>query len=459
MKLTDFKNKKIIILGMGREGIDNFLFLKKSFPDKVIGIGDRKHYEELDSNAKKCIEKYNGARLHLGKQYLAALKKYDVILKSPGIPYRIISPHISKNQLVASQTEIFFDNCRGRIIGVTGTKGKSTTSSLIYAVLKAGGVKAHLIGNIEKPVLSYLSNSTDKDVFVYELSSHQLQNLKQSPHIAVFLNIYPEHLDYYDNFRDYLAAKRNIALYQQKQDYLIYNSSEKFVAETAKKSTAIKISFAFKKAQCSVKNGYITYNKKRIFKIKYNPFVAEFYLLDIMPAIIIGKLFGITDKKIQEAVRQFKPLKNRLELVGTYKGITFYNDALATIPEATIAAIDSLGKGVQTMLLGGYDRNINYKKLAEKILDNKIENVILFPTTGELIWNEIKKQSIKFNGFLPKNFPADTMREAVRLAYLNTRRDRICLLSCASASFSIFKDYKEKGDSFKKFVKKFAKLN
>jgi len=440
MKLNELKDKKILILGFGREGRDNFRFLRKLFPKKVLGIADRL---KIKDSPKESLRLPTGqvrfkindrkVKLHLGENYLKALKNYDVIIKSPGIPFKILSK--SDFNKITTQTEIFFNNCPGKIVGITGTKGKSTTASLIYQILKQGGLKAHLVGNIGKPVLNLLFSATPNDVYVYELSSHQLYNLKKSPQIAVFLNIYPEHLDYYRNFKEYVNAKGNITRYQANQDYLIYNSQDKLVREIAKKSKAKKI-----------------------------PIKGKYYSLNKTAAKAVGKLFKIPLKSISKAIREFKPLPHRLELVGTFKGITFYNDALSTIPETAILAMEALGKRVQTILLGGFDRKIDFKKLAKNVLKQRnIKNVILFPTTGEKIWKSIRQAQDKA---LRQRHPVvshiepffvDNMRDAVRLAYEHTQKGKICLLSCASTSFSIFRDYKEKGNLFKKYVKKYSK--
>ncbi len=441
--LNELKDERILILGFGREGRDNFRFLRRIFPDKILGIGDRLELEKLDGRAKEVVKKDKKLKLHLGENYLKALKNYEVIIKSPGIPPKLLTPFITKKQKITSQTEIFLDYCPGKIVGVTGTKGKSTTTSLIYQILKQGGVKVHLVGNIGKPVLNLLFSATQNDVYVYELSSHQLYNLKKSPQIAVFLNIYPDHLDYYRNFKEYANAKANITLYQTKDDYLIYNARDKIIKEFAKKSRAKKIPIT---AEVPVE----FFDTCRKSQLKGN-----FNLLNIRAAIEVGRIFKIPKKIIAQGIKNFRPLAHRLELVGTFKGITFYNDALSTIPETAIAALDALGDNVQTIFLGGFDRKIDFKKLAKRILKSKIKNVILFPTTGEKIWKEISRQR-KLVALRP--FFVNNMREGVKLAYEHTQKGKICLLSCASTSFSIFRDYKEKGNLFKKYVRKFGKL-
>jgi UDP-N-acetylmuramoylalanine--D-glutamate ligase len=437
MKLEDLKNKKVLILGFGREGKDTFEFLRKLFPNKVFSIADK--------NPQVRNKKIKNVKWYLGGNYLKALKDYDVIVKSPGVPIHL--PEVEKafkEGKITSQTEIFFENYKGKIVGITGTKGKTTTASLIYKVLKEGRLKVSLAGNIGKPVLNYLISSKENEIFVYELSSHQLYNLKISPHTAVFLNIYPEHLDYYKDFNEYLMAKANITLWQAKNDFLIYNFRDKNVRKIAEKSKAKKI---------PIKNYS---NVLKNIGIKKIPFYGEFYGLNVACAIEVGKVFGIKKEKIKRAIENFKPLPHRLEYVGKFKGIEFFNDSLSTIPQTTIAALNSLGNRVQTLILGGFDRGLDFKELVKEILKRKIKNLILFPETGNRIWQEILNQ-VKDDKNLPKTILVQNMKDAVKLTFDLTSKGKICLLSPASPSFGIFKDYKERGNLFKKYVKYYGK--
>jgi len=437
MKLKNLKNKKILILGLGVEGMDNLKFLTKTFPNQIIALGDRLKFDDLNPKAKRIIKKIKKLRLHLGESYLGFLKYYDVIIKSPGISPATLKPFLTKKQIITSQTEIFFNNCPGKIIGITGTKGKSTTTFLIYTILKENGIKAYLGGNIGKPVLSFLEFSRPNNVYVCELSSHQLLNLKKSPHIAVFLNIYKEHLDYYDGFEQYLSAKTNILRYQKKSDYLIFNSKSKLVNKEAKKSRAKKIPI----------------DSVKIKKIE-TLLEGDFNVFNIKAAIVVARLFDIQDKDILKSIKKFKPLEHRLEYIGIYKGVKFYNDALSTVPEATIAALDALGNNVETIFLGGLDRGIDFKGLAKRILKSKIKTLILFPDTGSDIFKEIiaLDSKKKYKAIVVLN-----MKDGVELAFKNTKKGKICLLSTASPSFSLFKDYKEKGNLFKKYVKLYGR--
>jgi len=430
MLVSELEGKKILIVGFGREGQDSFLFLRKKFPEKAIGIADQKEFEQFPDKIRELLKQDRSVILYFGSSYLKALHTYEVIIKSPGIPARVIQSLLKKKQTLTSQTNLFFENCPGGIIGVTGTKGKSTTSALIYEVLKAGGLSAHLIGNIEKPALGFLEKATKDDMFVYELSSFQLESITKSPHIAVFLNLYPEHLDYHGTLKSYLKAKANITKFQTKENYLIFNSEDEMVRKVAASSKAQKISF----------------HPKR----KKGALIAA----STEPAMIIGKIFGVSKKKIEAALAQFKPLPHRLEFIGKWLDISFYNDSLATIPQATISALDILGNDVHTLIAGGLDRGISYEELAKRILQSNIETLILFPSTGNKLWKEITKLEAKK---APAHHFVSTMASAVQLAYAHTPKKKICLLSPASASFNLFTDYKQRGNDFKKFAALYGK--
>ena len=377
--LKKFKNRiSVLILGMGREGQSVMHFLKKYVPDIKIGTADQKN----------------------DKNYLNNLINYDVIIKSPGIPYLPEILRAKENgKIISSVTQIFFDLFKGKITGVTGTKGKSTTASLIYGVLKSGGLDVYLAGNIGKPALDLLEKTNENSIVVYELSSFQLADLQKSPHIAVITNIYPDHLDYHGSFENYKTSKENIGRFQTKKDILISN-----------------------------KDG-------------------------VEAAKVVGRLFKIPESKINEAIKNFKQLPHRLEFIAEKKGIRFYNDSLATNPHATMYGLKILGSEVETLIIGGYDRGVDYSVLGPVIAKSKIKILILFPVTGERIW-----QALRHSGLDPesiKKFDVTSMEEAVKIAFDFTSSGKICLLSPASASFNMFKDYADRGDQFKKLVKEF----
>jgi UDP-N-acetylmuramoylalanine--D-glutamate ligase len=461
MTLKDLKDKRVLILGIGKEGLNTLKFLRLTFLNKLIGIGDELPFPKINSPIRKFLNKDKNLSLHFGKNCLAGLKDYEVIIKTPGFsPFRPVIKRAKKQGIIlTSQTEIFFNNCPGTIVGITGTKGKSTTALLAYRILKENGLNTRLVGNIGKPGLLLLEKAKRETIFVYELSSHQLYSLKKSPQIAVFLNIFPEHGDYYPTFDDYVSAKKNITLYQNPSDYFIYNSSFPLLEKIGTTTKAKKMPFssgAKKDPVCFLKNDYLVWRSKqmeeKIIKISQVPLLGKFNLQNVMPAIIVGKIFKIPSEKIAQTIKNFKPLPHRLERCGSYRGIAFYDDSISTIPETAIAALDALGFDVQTILLGGFERGQSFTKLAQRILKSEIKTIVLFPTTGQRIWKEILRQK-KTKITLPKHFFVDNMKEAIKLAYQHTNKGKTCLLSPASPSFGLFKDYKERGNLFKKYAK------
>jgi len=268
------------------------------------------------------------------------------------------------------------------------------------------------------------------------LSAHQLQGLQKSPHIAVFLNIYPEHLDYYKDMKEYFSAKASIALYQKKSDYFIFNPEFKEISALAKKVQSKKIA--------------IDPDDFSDFFEVHKEFFGLTHLDNLIAALDVFKVLKIKEETVVKAFKKFKRPSHRLEFVGEFKGIKFYDDSIATIPEAAVFAIDSLGDNIETLIAGGFDRGIGQEKLIDRIAESDIKNLILFPESGQKIYKEIKKRGIEANCFL-----VDNMKEAVGKCFEVTAKGKICLLSPASPSFGIFKDYKDRGDAFKKYIKAF----
>ena len=437
MKIQDLKDKRILILGFAREGRETLRFLRKNFKNQIIGIADSN--KSLDSESKELISKDKKIVLHLGSGYLDKIKDYDLVIKSPGIPPEVIKK-FPKKTIITSQTEIFFANCQGIIIGVTATKGKSTTASLIHKIVKDAGLGSYLVGNIGTPALSLMSKIKPGQYCVYELSSHQLRKIKQSPHIAVLLNIFPEHLDYHKTYKDYIDSKAQVTNNQNSNDWLVFNSENIIVKNIAQKSKAKLVDISGIRLE-------------DILDLKKTPFRADFYNDNMKAAVAVGRILKIKDEQIAKSIISFKPLEHRMEYVGKYKGIEFINDSLATNPYSTNAAIKALGDNLGTIILGGYDRGLDYKPLAEQVVLSNLDNIVFFPGTSEKILKECQKAYQKKKKQLPKIFYAKNMQQAVDLCFKNTAAGKTCLLSCASPSFGLFKDYKDRGDQFKKLVK------
>ncbi len=463
--LSELAGARVLILGLGREGVATYQFLRAEFPDKEIGLADRLQIDRLDPQAQRAIAADGKAITHFGEGYLASLDRYEVVIRSPGVP--LITPAIAAaaraGVRVTSQIEIFLANYAGMTIGVTGTKGKSTTASLIHAILRAGGLDSHLVGNIGVPALNLLRSIGPRSYAVIELSSYQLDGIHRSPHIAVLLNIVPEHLDLHGGFENYVRAKQNITRFQTAGDVLIYNAMYPIPRKIADLTRAQRVGFALEPApalRVFLERNHIMHRRddgeiETIMAADEIALPGRFNLHNALAAIAVGRVLGVQREAVAAAVRAFKPLAYRLECVGTFNGITFYDDPLATIPEATIAALDALGSGVATVMLGGFDRGVDMDKLAQRLRRSQVRTLILFPPSGTRIWQAIKREYGE-RAALPKSFFTADMGAAVSLAYENTPKGRICLHSPASPSFGLFRDFAERGDLFRRYVRELS---
>lgn len=443
LRLNELGTKSILILGFGTEGQATYEFLRKHWPEKPLSIADQQSIETFPEDIARRLQNDPEVRLNFGPRYLDSVDVYscEVLIKTPGIPASIEAIVRARHSgcVLTSQSQIFLDNYpREYVIGITGTKGKSTTASLIHHILKHAGMPAELVGNIGQPPLMLIDSVPKGTYFVHEFSSHQLAELETSPHIAVLLNIVPEHLDYYATFEEYVAAKENITRFQTADDFFIFNPAHPVPAAIASRSRAQLRPFG---------------NDQNPMDIRNIPLIGSFNVQNVLAAVAVVSLLEIAPPAIEEAIRSFRPLPHRLEPVGTYNGVEFYDDSIATVPDATLAALDALGKNVQTLILGGHERNLDYSDLGSRLPAN-IRTVILFPTTGQRIWDAIETHSR--NATKPDPFFVSDMEQAVRIAYERTTPGGICLLSPASPSFGMFKDYRERGDSFKAFVRKLS---
>lgn len=451
--MNEIPGASALLLGYGREGQSAHRYLHAHYPDVVVGIADlHEVIPVIDSDVQ----------LHTGTSYLDSIFGYDVIVRSPGIPTNIAKLQEARDQgkWVTSATNIFFSECQGMVIGITGTKGKSTTTSLVAEILKRRYPDVRVVGNIGRPVLDHLEGANNKTVFVAELSSHQLEDSRYSPHIAVILDIVPEHLDYYGNFDQYAQAKSQIVSHQKPEDIVIFNPSHQIVKGFGEQAGSQKYRFALSPVDgliCWVDSEVVFSQGKSdkpnsVLVTNQIPLLGKGNLENTLAAVSVGLTLDVPIEMIRDAVREFKPLEDRLEFVGEVGGIRFYNDSLATIPEATIHALEALGREVETLIAGGFERHLNYTKLGEFIVQTEgLKHLILFPDTGSKIWEAVlKAQKDKPAHLTPHN--VQTMDEAVRIAFEATSQGKICLLSPASASFNLFKDYRERGDMFKKLV-------
>jgi len=454
--MINFRNKNVAVLGLGIEGLSSARFLVGK--GAKVTVLDRKTEEELDPKIFSAAKK-PGVSFSLGKNYLSDLQHFDVIVRSPGVKLELLEKYISKDK-ITSQIKVFFDLCPCSIIGVTGTKGKGTTSSLIYEMLKKHGFDAYLGGNIGKPPLDFLDKLNDHSKVVLELSSFQLQDLKKSPHIAIMLMVTSEHLDYHKNTYEYIKAKRNILRLQSKDDFAIVNrdypTSNESDIHTEGKVYKVSGSGAVKegcyaergKIWVSVSKGKFQTQKIEIIKTSDILLPGKHNLENVCAAVMAATLSGVSKENIVLVLKTFKGLEHRLELICEVNGVRFYDDSFSTIPETTIAAIKAF-KDPEILILGGSSKKSDFKELGEVISSsNNIKAIIGIG----LEWKRIKAQFIIQNSEFRIIESCRSMREIVQKAVSISNPGDVVLLSPACASFDMFKNYKDRGDQFKEEV-------
>ena len=438
MKITNLFDKKIAILWAGREGKSTFSFLQKLWvTDITILDKDQKleNIQELWENISMC----------LWEQYLDGLSDFDIIFKAPGI-----SPYTEKKlqkqtEKLCSQAEIFFDNYDWKIITVTGTKGKSTLSSLIYYTLQKAWFRVKLVGNIGKPVLDEIDLiSWEKyDFVVYEMSSYMLENFQPKSEIALLNNVYNDHLDWYD-FDEVLYQKAKLNILSQAKSCLLWScdflrkhiSWENFYGK--------KWKYFFSEKSFYIQDKEFLSDPKILLQWEHNRH-------NICWVIWVCDILGIEKKYLLWALEEFSGLEHRMEKVWTFDEIVFIDDAISTTPESTIAAIDTFAKGISTIFLWGKDRGYVFENLYKKIEEYQISNIVLFWESGKRIFREFFSQKNSLN-----ILKTESMKQAVKFAFEKTTKWKICLLSTASPSYGIWKNFEEQWDEFKKYIYEYS---
>lgn len=450
---SPFSGKKIAILGFGLEGKDVFKFLSKK--GALISIFDQKSKDSLDL----ADIDISNANLYLGNDHLINLSDFDFVVRSPGF-YRYSKEIVSaekKGVKITSATQIFFDNCQAKIIGVTGTKGKGTTASLIYEILKEDKKNVFLAGNIGNPYLELLESLTPSDWVVMEMSSFQLIDLEVSPHISVVLNITSDHMDWHSGIDEYVNAKSNIVKHQTPNDFAVINADYDTSKNFDKYGLGIKYYFSKYHEVGGVfvdNNNFVLNikNKKQIVgKTDRLVLRGKHNWENISAAICASYLAGSSVETIINTVENFKGLEHRLEFVGETGGVKFYNDSFATGPDATLAAVRSFEEP-ETVIMGGSEKGHNFDQMAKEISDAKnILNVILIGDISKKIEDSLIKFEYQGNII---NMVKPSMDNIVDKAFALTKSGGVVVLSPAAASFDMFKNYKDRGVQFKNSVTK-----
>lgn len=453
--MIDWKNKKVAILGFGVEGLSSAKFLQKK--GALIWILDKKKKEHLDQEMLAEAQALAPTFI-LGENYLDDLSQFDVIVRSPGV--RRNSEELLAAEkagvIITSQIKLFFDYCPSKIIGVTGTKGKGTTSSLIYEMFKHAGRDVYLGGNIGLPPLEFIDKLTGSSWVVLELSSFQLQDLTKSPHIGVMLMVTSEHLDHHATVEEYVDAKRNLLRFQTPDDFAVINrdypASNESDIETlgqlfyvSRERETDEACFAFGGKVIIRRKG----NDEVIVETSELALPGKHNLENVCAATMAAKLAGVSIKDIVPVLKSFTGLEHRLELVAEVNGVKYYDDSFSTTPETAVAAIEAFTEP-EILILGGSSKNSDFTTLGKAV--RTAENIKAIIGVGEE-WYRIKEEIGTVSSSVLLIEGATSMQQIVQAAAKIAKKGDVVLLSPACASFDMFKNYKERGNSFKAVVR------
>lgn len=445
--INKLKDKKLAILGFGKEGRSTYSFIRKHLKDIHLTIIDMK-----DISNDEVFIGDNNVDFICGENYLSNLEIYDYIIKAPGVSLKDVKD-IKVKEKVTSQLELLLEVNRDNIIGVTGTKGKSTTSSLLYEVFKEQNFDVYLLGNIGVPVLDNIELYKEDTLLVIEMSSHQLEFIEVSPHIGIVLNLFQDHLDHAGDLKHYHDNKMRMFKFQNENDIALYGDDNKYLHERVVKDGYKSIFYDVRfddsvgnDHSVRIKDKSIYLNNELLYVDGKRNLLGDHNLNNIMFIMTIAKLKGLDLEKAKETISNFKGLKYRMECIGVFNDITYYNDTIATIPEATINAIKAIGN-VDTLIFGGMDRHIEYGEMIDFLEKSSITNLVCMPTTGFSIGNILKEKCDK------NIFFVNTLEEAYQVSKDNTAKGMSCLLSPAAASYEFFKNFEEKGKAFEEIVR------
>ncbi len=458
--LEEFKNyikgRYVAVMGMGVSNTPLIRYLMDL--DANITVFDRKTEEELD---RALCEEYmlQGVKFSLGENYLDNLVGYDIIFRSPSMRPDLpqIEKELDRGAVLTSEIEMLIDLCPGKIIGVTGSDGKTTTTTLIYNMLKEEGYSCYLGGNIGIPLFAKIDEMRPEDIVVLELSSFQLMTLKKSPNIAVITNISPNHLDIHKDYNEYINAKRSIYLYQNNSDVVVLNYDNDITREFA--DTA-KGKVRFFSVNTRLDDGVIL--DQNIIKTSSGKIRTQ--IIDIKDILLLGRhnienactaIAAVQDlvsvESIIKVLKTFKGVEHRCEFVREINGAKWYNDSIGSSPTRTIAGLISFPSKV-ILIAGGYDKHLDYTELGKYIVD-RAKAVILMGQTKQKIKDAIQNELDKKFG--TTNIPIKecvSLQEAVNEAYKMAENGDLVFFSPASASFDMFKNFEERGNKYKELV-------
>ena len=452
-KLEEFnkslKNKNILILGLGVSNIPllDYLYEQKA----IISVRDKKEYEELNEELKDKINNYN-IKYVLGDNYLDDLTNYDIIFRSPSILPNIkpLKEAQEKGALVTTEIEQVINLAPCQVIGITGSKGKTTTTTILSTILKEMNYNVFVGGNIGTPLFNQINKMNKKDIIVLEMSSFQLMNMKVSPNISIITNISPDHLDIHKDYEEYIDAKKYIYKNQSKKDTVVLNEEDDIVCNMSKDAPGNIRYFGSINHNNNyyIKDKNIYYEDKKIIDTNKLLLKGRHNHLNICAALTaIKDYINVEPKELEKIICNIKSVHHRLEFVRQINGVEWYNDSASTTPDKSMGGLYAFDKKI-VLIAGGYDKNISYEEFGKPIIE-RCSKLILFGTTKEKIYDAVIKQKSNI-----EIYKLNTLEEVVNKAYEIATDKEVVLFSPASASFDMFKNAYQRGDLFKELVNK-----
>ena len=462
-KLNEFNDyiryRKVAIIGLG---VSNLPLLDYLYDKKAnVTILDEREYNQISKEIIEKITNY-GFVIYYGKDCLQHLKNFNVIFRSPScLPTKPeLVEEANRGALVTTEVELLMKMCPAKVIGITGSDGKTTTTSLINSILQKAGYKTFLGGNIGTPLFTKLSEMTPEDIVVLELSSFQLMGMEVSPQISVITNITPNHLNIHKDYQEYIDAKKNIFKYQDENGILVLNYDNEITKECAKEANGKVIFFS---SQTKLDNGYIVDDdviKECDDKVRKHILNTDDVILrgnhnyqNIATAIAATASLVDIETAVK-AVKEFKPVEHRIEFVEEIDGVKWYNDSASSSPSRTLSGLNAFKENI-VLIAGGYDKNLDYTPLAKTIID-KVKALILIGQTAGKIYDAVKEELEKENKNLDI-YMCETLEDTISIARKNAESGDVVLFSPASASFDMFKNFADRGNQFKDLVRKLKK--
>ena len=448
------KNRKVAIIGLGVSNIPLLDYMHNV--GAKVTVFDNRIIEDIPKDTMKKITDY-AMEFSLGPNNLSKLEGFDIIFRSPSCLPTVpeLQKEVERGAILTSEIEMLMKLCPGKVIGVTGSDGKTTTTTLIYEILKANGYNCYLGGNIGTPLFTKLNEMTPDDIIVLELSSFQLMGMEISPSISVITNISPNHLNVHSSYEEYIDAKKNIFKYQDKDGIIVLNYDNAITKAAAKEANGKVVFFSSK---TKLEDGIILdgdiikecKDKLRRHILSTNTVALRgVHNYENICAAIAATSSLVKVEDAVKAVQEFKGVQHRLEFIRELDGVKWYNDSIGTSPTRTIAGLHSFDERI-VLIAGGYDKHLDYTPIAKPILE-KVDSLILIGDTAPKIFDAVKEEAEK-QGKDIKIYMCDEFKNTVLVAKKVAKPGQIVLFSPASASFDLFRNFEERGNKFKELV-------